>query len=276
MAMTPYSGDTSVIGKLGTTPQERGLTTQQFKDKFDEGLKAFVEWFNLTHKTEFDAHLADNTAHGVSHKNLLHNWDFSVWQRGDVFGPAGGTPVHTADRWLAYYNNGLIRVDSTCPLKNKYAVKITTINILNSGAWLFQRLENLDNLVGKVVTISAYVKVSKACTFRFYINNSGAKEFSASANEWELHTYTFTVPEVGLSSAGVGLGAITAGETFEIGAVKLELGDTSTLANDPPADYREQLVLCKSFLRNIILSPDEADAELMDNGDIWIKYEIEE
>ena len=55
MAMTPYSGDTSVIGKLGTTPQERGLTTQQFKDKFDEGLKAFVEWFNLTHKTEFEA-----------------------------------------------------------------------------------------------------------------------------------------------------------------------------------------------------------------------------
>ena len=75
MAMTPYSGDTSVIGKLGTTPQERGLTTQQFKDKFDEGLKAFVEWFNLTHKTEFDAHLADNTAHGVSHKNLCI-WDF--------------------------------------------------------------------------------------------------------------------------------------------------------------------------------------------------------
>jgi hypothetical protein len=59
MAMTPYSGDTSVIGQLGTTPQERGLTTQQFKDKFDEGLKAFVEWFNLTHKTEFDAHMAD-------------------------------------------------------------------------------------------------------------------------------------------------------------------------------------------------------------------------
>ena len=55
MAMTPYSGDTSVIGKLGTTPQERGLTTQQFKDKFDEGLKEFVTWFNSTHKTEFDA-----------------------------------------------------------------------------------------------------------------------------------------------------------------------------------------------------------------------------
>lgn len=55
MAMTPYSGETEIIGKLGTTPQERGLTTQQFKDKFDEGLKAFVQWFNDTHKTEFEA-----------------------------------------------------------------------------------------------------------------------------------------------------------------------------------------------------------------------------
>jgi len=57
MAMTPYSGDTSVIGKLGTTPQERGLTTQQFKDKFDEGLKAFVEWFNETHIAEANTYL---------------------------------------------------------------------------------------------------------------------------------------------------------------------------------------------------------------------------
>ena len=57
MAMTPYSGDTSIIGKLGTTPQERGLTTQQFKDKFDEGLKAFVEWFNETHIAEANTYL---------------------------------------------------------------------------------------------------------------------------------------------------------------------------------------------------------------------------
>lgn len=55
MAMTPYGGDPLVISKLGTTPQERGLSPEQFKGKFDEGLKGFVEWFNLTHKTEFEA-----------------------------------------------------------------------------------------------------------------------------------------------------------------------------------------------------------------------------
>jgi hypothetical protein len=55
MAMTPYGGNTDVIAALGTTPQERGLDTPQFKAKFDEGLKNFVAWFNDTHKTEFDA-----------------------------------------------------------------------------------------------------------------------------------------------------------------------------------------------------------------------------
>ena len=55
MLMTPYSGDVEIITNIGTTPQERGLSTDEFKAKFDEGLKAFVTWFNDTHKTEFDA-----------------------------------------------------------------------------------------------------------------------------------------------------------------------------------------------------------------------------
>jgi hypothetical protein len=55
MAMTTYTGNTSIISGLGTTPQERGLTADQFKAKFDEALTAFVTWFNTIHKTEFDA-----------------------------------------------------------------------------------------------------------------------------------------------------------------------------------------------------------------------------
>lgn len=58
MPMTTYTGETEIITNLGTTPAERGLETDEFKAKFDEGLKAFVTWFNDTHKTEFDAHLA--------------------------------------------------------------------------------------------------------------------------------------------------------------------------------------------------------------------------
>jgi predicted house-cleaning noncanonical NTP pyrophosphatase (MazG superfamily) len=59
MPMTTYTGETEIITNLGTTPAERGLETDEFKAKFDEGLKAFVEWFNDTHKTEFDAVISD-------------------------------------------------------------------------------------------------------------------------------------------------------------------------------------------------------------------------
>ena len=58
--MEPYSGDTKVIAKVGTTPEDRGLETEDFKAKFDEGLTAFVEWFNTTHKAEFAKQLDIN------------------------------------------------------------------------------------------------------------------------------------------------------------------------------------------------------------------------
>jgi hypothetical protein len=52
MAFTEYTGDTTIIGALGTNPAERGLTTQEFKDKFDQFADEFVAWFNETHLPE--------------------------------------------------------------------------------------------------------------------------------------------------------------------------------------------------------------------------------
>jgi hypothetical protein len=52
MALTTCSVTTSVIASLGTTPDERGLTTDQFKAKFDEFGANFVAWFNDTHLPE--------------------------------------------------------------------------------------------------------------------------------------------------------------------------------------------------------------------------------
>ena len=59
MAFTKYTKDTTIIGALGTNPAERALTTQEFKDKFDQFANEFVTWFNATHIAEADAHLAD-------------------------------------------------------------------------------------------------------------------------------------------------------------------------------------------------------------------------
>lgn len=55
MALTLYSGSTNIIGSLGTNPAERGLTTQEFKDKFDQFAEEFVAWFNGTHIGEVES-----------------------------------------------------------------------------------------------------------------------------------------------------------------------------------------------------------------------------
>lgn len=83
MAFTEYTGDTTIIGALGTNPSERGLTTQEFKDKFDQFAHEFVAWFNATHlpeaaeKAVVDAHLAETASdtdgvHGLEYEE--GNW----------------------------------------------------------------------------------------------------------------------------------------------------------------------------------------------------------
>jgi hypothetical protein len=74
MAYTPYTGATDTISNIGTTPEERGLTTAQFKAKFDEDFANFVAWWNATHLGE--ALTAENALKAsLPNRNLLHNWD---------------------------------------------------------------------------------------------------------------------------------------------------------------------------------------------------------
>ena len=271
ISLTPYSGDTSVIGKLGTTPQERGLTTQQFKDKFDEGLKAFVEWFNLTHKTEFEAvqtglvtHKADMAAHGISHKNLLHNWDFRnpVNQRGFTSTTNAG---YTIDRWQLPTSGHTVEAVSN-------GIKLIASKNANFSLCFAQYIENYKQFEGKTLTLSVHIvenTLTQGCTLRW--NANGGPVIMGTG----YHSWTFTLPTLKELYVGLQFADRVAdnGNYLIIDKMKLEIGNVSTLANDPPADYREQLVLCKNFLRNIILSPNEADAVLMGNGDIWIQYE---
>lgn len=44
-----------VVGKLGTTPEQRGLSTQEFKDKFDEMPEAIQQYIKETLLAELDA-----------------------------------------------------------------------------------------------------------------------------------------------------------------------------------------------------------------------------
>ena len=86
--MQTYDGNVEIITNIGTTPDERGLTTEQFKAKFDEGLKGFVEWFNTVHKTEFEALPVDNmykTTGGTANAQTVNlNGTFDLAQDGNI------------------------------------------------------------------------------------------------------------------------------------------------------------------------------------------------
>jgi hypothetical protein len=58
MSLTKCNVPTDVIGSLGTTVEERGISTQQFKDKFDEMPEGIKTYLNDILTVELDSSLA--------------------------------------------------------------------------------------------------------------------------------------------------------------------------------------------------------------------------
>lgn len=136
MAFTPYTGSTSIIGPLGTDPVERALTTQEFKDKFDQFAKEFVAWFNDTHKGEFDAkaEAASLTAHqadAVTDVDGVHGLKIE----SGVFTPVlKGTTTAGANTYAAqsgfYHKIGsLVHCDMIITLSSKDAAMAGSVYI---------------------------------------------------------------------------------------------------------------------------------------------------
>ena len=212
MAMTPYSGDTSVIGKLGTTPQERGLTTQQFKDKFDEGLKNFVTWFNATHNGEINAHMADD-----ANPNLLINGDFQVWQRGTSF-TGIGMFKYIADRWR---------------LNTSAASGTVTVSKVDDGMHVF--MGNAPNL--------ALVYSFEDADWKKIEGNTVTLSYSVDN---EIKAQTFTIENNVLYPKSLAFFVDYGNKTeFTVNWVKLELGSSATPF--VPRPFAEELAMCQRY-----------------------------
>ena len=63
MALTKCNVPGDVIGSLATRAEERGLTPQEFKDKFDEMPEGIKQYINEVLTEEIDAHIADYLLH---------------------------------------------------------------------------------------------------------------------------------------------------------------------------------------------------------------------
>lgn len=194
---------------------------------------------------------------GYSKRNLLDNWDFRnpVNQRGKTSYTGG---VYTVDRW----KNSFTSQQQTEIVSKGIKVGMQASGTLSAAADLSQWHDNIAGLLGKQVTLSAMIEETTAANagilLMAYDSANAVIETTQSehATGPGLVSITAVIPETAarISATLRGLdkrnGDTNTAYTI-FSAAKLELGPISTLANDGPADYGEELAKCLRYFERI-------------------------
>ncbi len=188
-------------------------------------------------------------AAGAANPHIDHNWDFKnpVNQRSQSNYSAGASSVYSIDRWTLWH----------CALAINAGTGITLTGSAASGQ-LGQKIENYAEFAGKTITLSANILggtgINNGANLTIYdgVNYSGVNITAAGivSVTATLSNYPSTLQAILVTQSGAG------SYTLQIAAVKLELGSVSTLANDAPAVFGEELRKCqryywKSFPQNV-------------------------
>lgn len=192
-----------------------------------------------------------NIARGVSNPNLLDNWYFGnpVNQRGQTSYTVAGYGI---DRWKA----------------NGSTVTVTVVDgeiqvIDNSIDWngIVQLFKNWKDFAGKTVTLSAlgYTTGTGHTLHLQYGDNTSIASRTFPQDTLGMLSFTTKIPDSidnKFKVRTVRDGSSSGNSTLHLKAIKLELGDTQTLAhqdengnwvlNEIP-DYGEQLARCQVY-----------------------------
>ena len=183
-----------------------------------------------------------NPAFRLSNQNLLDNWFFPipVNQREitTVNGAGSSSGAPTIDRWKLFGSSA------------NYVTVISGGLTVKSGSNGFLQAitsELADALDGKVVTLSVMDTdgniVSGTLTFsKTTLQNIGTKTIGSKT----INLYCG--PSGGRQ---LGISILTGSDAIDLMAAKLELGPVSTLANDAPPNFAEELAKCQYYYREI-------------------------
>lgn len=184
------------------------------------------------------AHAASVATHGgISHKNILHNWDLRnlVNQRGQS--SYSTAYAYTIDRWKNA-NSGILTINSGY-------VRLQA-DALNS--YITQFIENYASLAGLTLTATVLAKkpAGNNITIRLYDGVTYSSAVVVATGDWQYVAVTKTMSAApSICEMLIYADNISGTGYIDLKAAKLELGSVSTLANDPPADLGEQLPLCQ-------------------------------
>ena len=183
------------------------------------------------------AALAPKTA--LANANILHNPWFTVNQRNESTITVNGRYI--ADRWRTYIPDN----DNGSFIRNSDGT--ITIDATNSsnGIMIVQRrtTNNLQSLNGFKVTAS--VKLSDDSIL------SGTDTFDITASVVYIDNEDFSLISNAHQNGQMLSLLVKSGKTLTIKALKLEIGEISTLAMDYRPEYAIELAKCKRYFQRL-------------------------
>lgn len=203
---------------------------------------AVVDISNTYQLTNVGAHI-DNTDVYNSNMNLLDNPWFTVNQRG-ASGTISTANQFGADRWKKSGGSGSVIVG------DGYFTPV--------GGGGYRQLNPWNKIIsGRTYTVSAMTADGNVY--------SATGVLSSTTSGWQISSHL--IPNslwVGVQNNGGNLDILFTGQNGDIQviAVKLELGTVSTLANDAPPDFGEELRKCQRYL----FIRDYAQNDIIANG----------
>lgn len=180
-----------------------------------------------------------NIVAGGSNPNLFMNPWFTINQRNASGNLANG---YRMDRWKIFVSGGTVNFNSS--------TRIVTLSATSNVAYIQQILDpNLRSaLNGKTVTFSVLTSANAVHSVTFtYSSTATDTGISFPSNEHYKYWYGGDYASCLRVDTGTGVGTIT----LAIKAIKLELGSVSTIANDMPPDYGEELARCQRYFVRI-------------------------
>ena len=178
---------------------------------------------------------------GWSNPNLLVNWDFRnpVNQRGQTSYTTETNIVYSLDCWQIGGNGSL-------NIEDGYIRVFRKIDFEN----MFQKIEKTSELAGKTITFSVCMGGQANMTLNV---NGNYPAYAFKREEGiEIVELSYTISE-DLNNLEVIIQPPEDNTSFDLYAVKLEVGSISTLALDlmQPSDYAAELRKCQRYLQVI-------------------------
>lgn len=180
----------------------------------------------------------------ISNPNILINPWFTVNQRGftTAYSPS---VTYVADRWKVLSASGITITNSDGGI---------TIDNTNGADYVTMETILAPNisksLLGRKVTMSLAKVIGETDVWKTVTMPNSLPQSSTIIDTASTEEYTLRIVITGNGNVKVDV-QIKKGENVTIRAIKLEIGDISTLARDPRPDMATELAKCQRYFQRI-------------------------